>query len=415
MAQEASNNLTSMRQATPQRFEEHYVSAVNCLRGVLIEAYQAVGADSESPREAARTLGIDKNLTWKLGRIINEDAIERVASSIPGAGAVQIAIDAFARANMNPELVDRVGRAFKEFDQMVEIHTGDREALGLLLDSMAFSGPERLVKSRKLAFKGNSGIWGAQSRVRMNTSFIAPNRNNPELLDYAQIGGYMDLQRLRSNGAWPLFRMRYFNDDGSNVLNKMSSLVDDYNECTPHLLDEFASGEKPSIETKDISSGLVYELSGGPVGRTGQCSLFYGYADSASLCRYRDEHNELGEVLCLINLPIESLVMDLLVHKDVASQIDPKVLVYGRASGDLNEHEQRDKRFHLPMSESLKQLGQNPILVTPHIPRYTEITSLAFKRCGFNPADFIGWRLVMPYPPMTSTVAIRFDLPQKPQ
>ncbi len=82
---------------------------------------------------------------------------------------------------------------------------------------MAFSGADRLVKSRKLAFKGNSGIWGAQSRVRMNTSFIAPNRDNPELLDYAQIGGYSDLQRLRVNGAWPLFRMRYLNDDGSDL------------------------------------------------------------------------------------------------------------------------------------------------------------------------------------------------------
>jgi hypothetical protein len=406
-------NQTNLRQDAPQRFEDHYMSAVHHLRGALIEAYQAVGADSESPREAARTLGIDKNLTWKLGRIINEDAIERVASSIPGASAVQKVVDAFSRANLNPELITRVNQAFQEFDHMVEIHTGDREALGLLLDSMAFSGADRLVKSRKLAFKGNSGIWGAQSRVRMNTSFIAPNRDNPELLDYAQIGGYSDLQRLRVNGAWPLFRMRYFNDDGSDLPNRMSSLVDEYDERTPHLLDEFASGLTPTIETKDIASGLVYELSGGPVGRTGQCSLFYGYTDAASLSRYRDEHNQLGEVLCLINLPIETLLMDLLVHQDIASQINPQAVVYGRASGDLNEHEQRDTRFQLPISESLKSLGQNPILATPHIPHYTEITKLAFNRCGFDPTEFVCWRLVVPYPPMTSTVAIRFDLPNK--
>lgn len=404
---------TKSKKDAPQRFEDHYMSAVRHLRGALIEAYQAVGADSESPREAARTLGIDKNLTWKLGRIINEDAIERVASSIPGASAVQKVVEAFTRANLKPELITRVSQAFQEFDHMVEIHTGDREALGLLLDSMAFSGVERLVKSRKLAFKGNSGIWGAQSSVRMNTSFIAPNRENPDLLDYAQIGGYSDLQRLRVNGAWPLFRLRYFNDDGSDLSNKMSSLVDTYDERTPHLLNEFASGLTPSIETKDIASGLVYELTGGPVGRTGQCSLFYGYSDAASLSRYCDEHNQLGEVLCLINIPIETLMMDMLVHKDIASKINPQAVVYGRASGTLNEHEQRDTRFQLPMSESLQSLGQNPILATPHIPRYTELTKLAFDRCGFDPSEFVCYRLVVPYPPMTSTVAIRFDLPSK--
>lgn len=397
----------------PQRFEDHYISAVHQLRGALIEAYQAIGADPESPREAARTLGIDKNLTWKLGRIINEDAIERVASSIPGTSAVQIVVDAFSRSNLDPELVNRVSDAFDEFDQMVEIHTGDREALALLLDSMAFSGADRLVKSRKLAFKGNSGIWGAQSRVRMNTSFIAPNRENPALLDYAQIGGYMDLQRLRVNGAWPLFRMRYFNDDGSDATNHMTSLVDDYDQATPHLLNEFASGTTPKIETKDISSGLVYELSQGPVGRTGLCSLFYGYTDQASLGRYRDEHNLLGEVLCLINLPIETLLMDLIVHRDVAESITPEAIVYGRAFGGLNDHERRDKRLELPMSESLKHLGTNPILATPHIPRYTELTSLVFDRCGFDSSEFVCWRLVVPYPPMTSTVAIRFELPKQ--
>ena len=415
MLHDAPNVQNLTPNADPKRFEEHYVEAVRRLRGSLIEAYQAVGADAESPREAARTLGIDKTLTWKLGKIINEDALERVAASIPGAGAVQKVIEAFSRVGVDPALITKVRDAFDEFDDMVEIHTGDREALGLLLDSMAFSGSDRLVKSRKLAFKGNSGIWGAQSRVRIYTSFLAPNRENPELLDCAQIGGYMDLQRLRANGAWPLFRLRAFNDDGSEAAGNMSSLLDDYDEDAPHLLEEFTSGNSPAIETKAIDSGMVYELSSGPVGRTGLCSLFYGYTDPASLSRYSDEHNQLGEFLCLVNIPIETLMMDLLVHKDIASQINPHAVVYGRASSDLDDLEQRDTRFQLPMSETLKPLGQNPILATPHIPRYTEITKLAFDRSGFDPADFVCWRLAVPYPPMTSTVAIRFELPVRPK
>ncbi len=412
MPHDATHSITNAPQTPPKRFEEDYKDAVYQLRGSLIEAYQAVGADSESPREAARTLNIDKNLTWKLGRIINEEAIERVAASIPGSGAVQKVVDAFEQAGVNQQPIESVQTAFNAFDQMVEIHTGDREALNLLLDSMAMSGSEQLVKSRKLAFKGNSGIWGAQSRVRLNTSIIAPNASQPSMLDYAQIGGYTDLQRLRPNGAWPLFRLRYFNDDGSSVSIRMSSLIDGYDERVPHLLPDFGSGENPAVCTKEIASGLVYELSSGPVGRTCQCSLYYGYTDACSLSRYRDAHNELGEVLCLVNIPMETLMMDLLVHRDFASQIDPEVVVYGRASGDLNEHEQRDPRYQLPVSESLRFLGQNPILATPHIPRYTDMVELAFARCGFDPKDFVAWRLVIPYPPMTSTIAIRFTLPE---
>jgi len=397
------------------RFETHYAEAVFALRAALIEVYQSVGADSSSPREAARTLGIDKNLTWKLGRIINEPAIERVASSIPGASAVQLATDAFARAGVDPELVARVTEAFNEFDHMVEIHTGGREALDLLLDSMAFSGVDQLVKSRKLAFRGNSGIWGAQARLRLLTSFLAPNSENPDLLDYAQIGGYADLQRLRSDGVWPLFRFRYFNDDGSKFADPgVRSLTDDFDPSTPHLLNSFSSGLKPDIRCKVVNSGLLYELNGGPVGRTGNCSVFYAYGDSTpSLSRYRDEHNEVGEALCLINLPVELLLMDLVVHRDIAEQISPEVAIYGRASGELNEHEHRDRRFELPVSESLKSLGQHPMLAAPQVPRYMDLLSLAFDRYGYDPKDFVAWRLALPYPPLTSTVSIRFELPSK--
>lgn len=398
-------------QAPP--FEEHYCMAVQELRSALIEVYRSVGADSSSPREAARLLGIDKNLTWKLGRIVNEEAIERIGSNMPGANAVQLATDAFLRAGVPSPMVERVTAAFSEFDSMVEVHTGGREALDLLLDSMAFSGTDQLVKSRKLAFRGNSGIWGAQARLRLLTSFLTPNADNPALLDYAQIGGYADLQRLRPDGAWPLFRFRYFNDDGSNIDEPgVRTLTDNFDSQRPHLLNDYTDGTQPDIRCKDIKGGLLYQLQSGNVGRTGMCSVYYGYGDSkASLSRYRDEHNERGEVLCLVNLPVEALMMDLIVHRSFAEQIKPGVAVYGRASGELDEHEQQDQRFELPMNESLKSLGVRPLLATPMVPRYMELTKLVFDRFGFDPSDFVAWRLMVPYPPLTSTVSIRFDLP----
>lgn len=409
----AYKSRVSRAQSIPPRFEEHYADAVRHLRSALIESFLAAQADSESPRDAARTLGIDKTLAWKLGRIINEESIERVASSIPGANAVQLVIDAFARVGVDKEIIARVRSAFDEFDSMVEIHTGDREALGLLLDSMAFSGADRLVKSRKLAFRGNSGIWGAQARLRMNATFIAPNKEQPKLLDFAQIGGFLDFQRLRSDTAWPMFRLRDFNDDGTEVTQSgRHPLVEDYNPKTPHLLEEFASGVDPDILVKDINSGLLYEIVGGPVGRTGLCSTFYGYADQALFGRYRDEHNDLGEVLCLVNLPIEMLMMDLIIHHSIAEEIEPEAVIYGRASGELNEHEHRDRRSLLPISEKLKRLGKNALLASPQIPRYPELAQLVFDRCGFDPSEFVTYRLMIPYPPMTSTVSIRFTLPE---
>ena len=401
--------------ATPP-FQEHYVESVRRLRGALTEAYQATGVDPASPREASRQLKLDKTLSWKLSRIINEDVPARVASSIPGTAGIRIAIDALSAAGADPAAIARLREAFEGFDRMVEVHSGDKAKLELMLDSMASVGTDRLEKSRKLAYQGNSGIWGVQAGVRLACHMLAPNADDPTLLDYAQIAGYTNFQRLRPSTGWPVLPLRGFNDDGSPAGMSLTPIETGGDDDLPLLLRDFSKGDLSQLRLNLDERGVVYELAEGPVGRTGRFSPYFGYVDRGALTRYRDEHNHLGELLCIITSPIETLVFDLLVHRDLAAQIEPpRPLVYGRASGVMDEHEIRDERNLLPIKEGLRGLGMGlPSLAVPFVPGYVDLGRHVISTLGWNIEEFTGWRLLLPYPPLPSTAAVQFNLPSAP-
>jgi hypothetical protein len=395
-------------------FHTHYNEAARRLRTALIEAYQALGIDAQSPREAARQLGLDKNLTWKISRIVHAGSDAQIAFHVPGDAAIGKLLTALRGVGTAPEAVSNVQSAFHDYQEMVEIHTGDRASLELMLDSMDEPGVDRLEKSRKLAYQGNRGVWGIQAGVRLSSHILTPNKSNPDLLDYVQLGGYVNFQRLRPGGGWPLLRLRGFNDDGTPSAYTMVPLEEEPDPSTPLLLRDFFTGTPPPIRVRSDDRGITYDLDGGRVGRTGVFSAFYGFIDRSGLTRYRDEHNEVGQLLSIVNFPMELLISDLIVHKDLAAQFEPSVRVFGRASGGIDDHERSDERQLLPLNESLTQLRPGlPLLANARVPRYTELADLAFERAGLDRNDFTGWRLCLPYPPMPSTVSITFSLPER--
>ena len=57
---------------TVPEFPEHLQTALQALRAAIIELLSAVGADPGKPQDLARRFGLNKNLTWKVSKIICE-------------------------------------------------------------------------------------------------------------------------------------------------------------------------------------------------------------------------------------------------------------------------------------------------------------------------------------------------------
>lgn len=396
------------------KFDEHCRRSVHALRGSLLELYRAVGADPARPQDVSRRYRLNKNLTWKVARIIGaEDAFEAVPL-IPGPGGLDILLDAMAQAGAPDDALSRVRDAIEEFDRMIEVHTGDRNQLELVLDSMGVRGPMEL--SRKLAFRGNSGIWGIQAGVRVTAHFLAPCRAKPHLLDLAIMGGLTRVHRLRAVDRWPVFQLRHYNDDGSpdrRALRREAiepPLSGAATAGDPWLMRSFCSGALPTIHLSHRGDVTMYEIGDGPVGRTGEFSCFFGFADLASVPRYRDASNSIGELISSVSVPAEALHFDLFVHESLTEAMQPRTEMLGTLGGAVDGV--GTMRLHMP--ERFKNLGPGALIDTPLVDRYGEAVQAVLNRLGRTLSEFRCLRLMIEHPPMSSRVIVRYDLPENP-
>lgn len=397
-------------------FEEHLTTAFQRVRRSIGSVLDAAALDAAEPQEMARRLGVNRNLTWKVSKVLGGNDLYQSLQHLPGAEGIEILLKAARKAGVTEGLLEGVREAQRDFDKVVEVHTGDRATLDLILDSMGGAGSgERLEHSRKLAFRGNSGVWGLQARVRCTTSFIAPNRENPDLLDLGLVGGLVDVRRLRANIRWPLFRPSFYNDDGTPVVNAPGERALDpaYEDSPgPKLLGAFCSPNMPEVQASKTRRGWVYELVGGPIGNTGSFTCFFGTLARGVASRWRTERDTYAELGSQATMPTETMQFDLIAHRDLDFLMNPKLHyighLHGNEPGDIETHT-------IPVHERPAELsGVPPVVGTSLIPRYDEMVAYTMERAGWDIREFRAIRLTIKYPPMHSSAVLRAELPKKP-
>ncbi len=395
-------------------FDEHCQEAVHSLRAALLDLYRAVGADPAAPREVSRQFKLHKNLTWRVSKIMGaEDAFDAVPH-IPGAGGLRILLRGMRDAGAPPEVIERVNHASAAFDRMVEIHTGDRASLDVILDNMG-AGRNRLELSRRLAFEGGSGLWGIRARAQVIVHFMAPNARDPSLLDLAVVNGIVDLRRLRWGLRWPLNRHHAYDDHGDPIATSRAPIDGGRPHADgPFLLKDFCSRPTPRVEERQARTDVIYELCEGPVGKTGEVTCYSGYLSRGDVSRYAQGEDAFSQNTALVGTPVETLLFDIILHRDLAETFEPEVIVYGNPAEKLGPAMCVDEANRLPIQETLRSLGGGPARVaTPLVERHQEMVDWVFERVGWNPADFVGRRLVLRHPPMPSGVVVRSPLPAR--
>jgi hypothetical protein len=401
-------------------FAEHCRTCARDLQESLRSLYLELGADSTRPQEVSRQFKLNKNLTWKIAKVLATiDPIDAV-TLIPGSEGMEILLAAMSAAGARPDSVGAVRARLAAFEHMVEAHVGDRATLELLMDGMSRGG-KALEVSRKLAFRGNSGVWGLQARVRSRTQFLAPNEARPDLLDLASVGGLHDIRRLRPLQGWPLFR---FTNYGTRIVDpsqrrNITPIEPPSRPEDPQLImRSFCDPPGAEVRSIEIGDDVSHELMDGPIGRRGEVTFVFGGIERAVVPRYtskREKPPEHGELGALVTMPTEHVLLDTLVHVDMLDDFVPELAVYGRPFGNLVVEDVTRENFRLPIDEPIVRI--NPAigsLSSELLPDQRRLIQFVLDRAGWSAKDFVCFRAVVPYPPMPSTVMMRYRLPLAP-
>ncbi len=404
-----------MTQTSIPTFETHFASVLEDLRGALTDLYHAVGVDPDDPQTVSRALGFHRNLAWKFTRLMKSAHSGNPLPYLPGGAGFDRALAAFERAGAPTDRLAAVSSARAAFDGMVQTHAGDRATLELMLDSTGLAeAGETLEVSRKLAFQGNSGIWGVQARARFRLLLVRPNPERPDLLDMAQASGLIDLRRFRPGASCLLFDRLLFNDDGTHRETVVEPFDKDSGGQQDNLLwKRFCSDPLPAVRVTPTRLGARHELVGDRVGNSGRADCVHGGIMRRFAPRYRDENNHIGEFSASIGAPTENLLFDVLVHRDLASEL---ILSPALERQEHVDPQRLPSGQPIPFSESIRRQGATPSrLATPLIPRYREIVEQVYANTGWDPAEFEALRFEMKCPPLPSTILLRYPLPERPQ
>ena len=416
MTQAKTDKLARDTKESVPPFEQHAENTVRRMRGALAELFNTVNADATRLQDVARRFGLNKNLTWKISKIIQENDASSVIPHIPGTAGIRIFLDAFKKGGAPEAAIETVRSAVDDFEQMVKIHSGDRATLGMMLGGLSENGElqQQLENSRKLAFQGNCATWGVQARIQLNTTFVAPNPENPETLDLAMMNGFLDFRRLRSDIAWTIAARRTTYDDGTPRSTPGIEPLEPTEEDDSGVpfFRSFCSPSLPRVrEIRTPDHVLYHQLEEGPVGNTAAFDCILAGIVRGGLPRFKGEKNDYHQFFATPATPVNVFMMDVYLHKDTGCNLNPELGIFSNLPGAPHFPAQGFSAGRLHLGERLESLGSAPpIFTTSEIPQYTKMNKTLLKRVGWNAGDFSGHRVVIRFPPIPSMVVFRYEL-----
>ena len=397
---------TSQPQACPA-FLPHFESAMANVRGALTELLASAGADPSSPIEISRTFGINRNLAWKLTRVVNSGDMVEAVQHVPRRSGMRIALKCFAAHGASKRALDRTRQAGEQFEAMVAAHAVGRDELELMLGSMLPHRVDPLIleSSRKLAFQGQSATWGVQAKTRFAAQIVAPHATRKDRIDIAVVSGHTNFRRLRPVTRWPLITSSTWGTSDPNY-QPLDAALD---SNSPPFLDGFCEPQPPEVEMWEEAGTRVHELTSGPVGNTAAFTYAFGYLSRDVASIRAATAGEVAEHSVTCDTPSERLVFDLYLHEDLPIEADPEFCM---CHAMLKRRPlSADKSYHLSSLGQVQALGANPPQVaTPHVPRHREMLDYACERLGQPLAKFRGYRISIQYPPVPTCGAFYYPL-----
>lgn len=396
---------------------ETLAEAMAGLRAALGQWVRSIpgGGGVRRATDLAVLLELKPKLAWQLWRVMNaEDAVEAHAH-LPGPAGLRIAIEAGAARGAGGggsgagSRAAAVERAFEEVRRLGDRHAGDRHALAAMLSSRGGEAARRAEEEfRRMAFAGNSAIWGVRARAQFMMSILHPGRN-AEVVDAAAVRGLVDLRRLRANLPWVISRIGCYATPEQRKQRQREPIATPGPSGLP-LLTEFSSRPAPELRAIKISETLAdVELTGGEAGEEGAVTCVLGEV-FRGLPRFATPDHPAGRLTPVLFTPTELYVHDILVHRGAEGVLPWRVNIYGDARGEgFSGTRPRDR---VEMGVEVEHLGRGPdVLATAALPRQGELAEWLHGRLGWDAGAFEAYRLRLAYPLTPSMVEVEFDLP----
>lgn len=401
-----------------ENFETQAGRVLGGYRDAIADLVQSAAVQSGKGADLERSLGLDKTLAWKVSSAASCAYPFDVARHIPGKSAINILIKAGRSQGVDESVLGRLSSAYQEYESLIKAHAGDRATLEMMLLGFAEQERGRADREyRKTAFRANSYLFGIQARAVFRSYMLFPSATHEEHFDCISIRGHIGLRRLRTQAPWIAHRPKITDDQGQAMtLRKVTPIDPDVRALNNPLavpwMHKYCSDPIPDIRRVAGADGRVQcEVLEGEVGNTGVTSFVLGEMISGVATTNPGAGHDCVELAVRADIPVEKLILDQFIHRDLLEKIEPTLSLYSELSGPTPPGGDASLRHRIPIVEQPAALGDGGgALHCADIPRYGDILRDALGACEIDPNHFVVHRSTIEFPPIPSSVVHRMGL-----
>ncbi|MFM1822015.1 MAG: hypothetical protein RI967_281 [Planctomycetota bacterium] len=401
---------------TSSALATEFESVFSELRGAMRQALLLHVKPTLGARAAARTLGLDKSIGWKVHQLAFSEETGAPSTLIPGARGWAKVTDALrARGTPNPVL-ELLERAIRRFEAFIVEHRLARTSLDSLVSGSDATAADarHLVRLRKEAADALAAVLGMRIRARIGAYVVAPTPDG----DRASLAGLTMMygpERHVAGSPWPLYS-RLFSWQHDEKGERIGTGIASHDPLDPLV--------------RDLSSPLIGDdelCPSPPVGRPGidflgrradrREPLLLSFAEhllaAGPLYTGATEEGKEDETVDF-GLPISNVmdlaVFDIFVHRAIPRGGDIACVLARRGVREQGNTAELRCEATLERPSHIDLPGE----LLPLAPAYRELVARGAAAVGAELADLEHHRFALPYPPISSRIVFSWRLPRRP-
>ncbi len=414
-----SVEIIKSRSGRPAPFEEQAREVLRHLRRVLGDVLASVESlrSTYTATDVQRALGINSKLSWQVQKFATTEDPLQVAAHLPKPAAMRRFCDAAKKAGATPDNIERLLKALKRFEQIVELHAGDRATFDAMVGSLhgEAAAAHQAQQHQRDAFRAQSHIWGMQAKATISLMIFKAGRV-PGTTDGITVAGHVHLRRFRRDARWIVFGRTVASDKRIVGSHEVQPLIpEDHDRYGASMIAKYSTFSGGAFRTIHTPSNLHYiEAVSDEIGNDSAATYFSG--DVWRNIAYTQEQDGARTLLARlrVRIPVEVVYHDIFIHRDLNLSA-PDLRLFGdlRTGDDVIAHDDADR---LPCYETVSELGTGAdAAFAQEFPSYAHLVHDAMTTVGWNPDEFKAFRCRLPYPVLPSTAVVRFTAIDEPR
>lgn len=382
--------------------------AHSCLTGLkksVSDILLALPGKLDQPRDVYKTLGIDRMIGWNIYKLHEVEDCFLSVKHIPRKAAFKGFLRAASRKSVPDALLNAAEEYFNEFEDLVELHAGDRPSMEMMLLAYSIEGIEQAsIDHRKLAFTGNRFLYGLETRTRLTITLFEPN-GRPDSWKLTLLKGSFGLRRNRPDIPWFYVRPRLFTEFSDQAQAPESKpLVQQESGDLPYY-SQFCSCSLPGLKSRSRFVDSVEEIFPLQTGNAGLMDLVF--AEVLELNGFYMEKD--GSTSAKVITPCHTAATDIIMPTCEVdeSRFSPRIVSSILEETDsYNENVIDMAQSILPVSPDFQIKPTVEMNTLDGVPNYSDIVQDIFRRRDLNPLNYTTIRNLVAFPVIPSNIDI---------